>query len=231
MERLAENPRLHLIPSLRAARLYDDKLAQAEAMERWMPRTIAVHDERDVDAALGQIGVPLISKASQGAGSYNVRLVETREAAFREAELIFSGRGIPLHFGEVQRDYLLWQEFLQGNAYDFRVIAVGRERLILRRGNRKDRPMASGSGIEMPVTFPDAEAESALEFADRFFAEEDMRFCGIDLVNDRRTGAWRLLECTTGWPLGKMALHTLVSGRPGTAFWDIVLDEIEASAC
>lgn len=228
MAALAARDGLHLCPSPRSAALYDDKAEQFRQIGRWMPKTLLLTNSSEVAHAIAQLRIPLISKTAEGAGSNNVRLIETVAEAAAEAEAAFVGRGIPCRYGQRQRGYLLWQEFLLGNAFDFRVIAIGRERLILRRGNREDRPMASGSGFEMPVTWPDAEASDVLDFANRFFAEEGFSWCGIDVLRDHRRGCWTICEMTAGWPLGKMHEHVFVSGRPGGEYWPMVLDEIEA---
>lgn len=228
MAALAEREELQLCPGSRAAILYDDKAEQYRQLARWMPETVIVTRKQDVPAALTRLRVPLISKTSQGAGSKNVRLVETVGQAREEADQALGGDGIPCHYGERQTGYLYWQEFLAGNDYDFRVIAIGRERLILRRGNRDDRPMASGSGNEIPVQWPDDEASEVLAFADRFFAEEGFPWCGVDIVRDHKRDRWVILEMTVGWPLGKMGEHRFVSGRSCDEFWPVVMDEIEA---
>lgn len=230
MAYLAPNPDLVLVPSYPETVLYDDKAEQARRFARWMPRTVICYSVEAAERALATLGLPLMSKCSEGAGSLNVRFITTRDQALAEARAAF-GAGIPCHYGQVQQGYLLWQRFMPGNDYDFRVIAIGEERLILRRGNRDDRPMASGSNHEMPVTWPDAEASDVLDFANAFFAEERMTFCGIDIVRDHDAGRWVLLETTCGWPLGNMAAHRFVSGRPGAQFWPLVIDQLEAGAC
>lgn len=228
MAALAGRDGLRLCPDPRSAVLYDDKVEQHRQLARWMPRTQIVTSNRDVPGALAKLRVPLISKTAEGAGSKNVRLIETVGDAAAEAEQALEGAGIPCHYDQRQRGYLLWQEFLPGNDYDFRVIAIGRERLILRRGNRDDRPMASGSGNEMPIHWPDAEASSVLAFANGFFAAERFRWCGIDVLRDHARNRWVILELTVGWPLGKMGEHHFVSGRSCEEFWPAVMDEIEA---
>lgn len=228
MVALAKRSELRLCPGPRAAALYDDKAAQWQHLGKWMPKTEIVTKMRDVNRAIGRLRLPLVSKTSEGAGSKNVRLVSTRVEALIEARDALKGKGIACHYGQAQKGYLLWQEFLRGNEYDFRVIAIGRERLILRRGNRDDRPMASGSGKEMPIQWPDAEASEVLAFADRFFDEEGFPWCGVDIVRDHKRGRWALLEMTVGWPLGNMGAHHFVSGRSCDEFWPVVMDEIEA---
>lgn len=227
---MAQRPELILIPDYRSSVLYDDKAEQQRQLARWMPKTAIFYSPGAADRALARIGLPLMSKCAEGAGSYNVRLIRTRDEAMREVSVAFS-EGLPAHYRQRQEGYLLWQQFLPGNDYDFRVIAAGRERLILRRGNRSESdPRASGSNKEMPIVWPDAEASEVLDFANRFFEEERFSWCGIDVVKDREAGEWRVLETTTGWPTGNNAAHKTVSGRNWGEFWQIIVEEIEAGA-
>lgn len=224
--RLAEK-QIKVVPSARAARLYDDKIAQAAEISRWLPQTFVAKSRAEARAAVLALGLPLMSKAAEGASSRNVRFIRTIDDADREIDLAF-GPGIPSQYNARQKGYVLFQKFCAGNDYDFRVIAVGRERLILRRGNREDRPMASGANKEMAITWPDAEAAEVLDFADQFFSIEKFSFCGIDVVKD--CGDWRVLECTTSWPTKNNDAHRTVSGRNWGDFFEIILDEIESGA-
>ncbi len=227
MADLAKRDDITLIPSPEDARLYDDKVAQAEKFAPWMPPTWVFTDSADaVRFARARDTWPLISKTSEGAGSHNVRVLANRNAALRECALVFEGQGITTRYGQKQKGYVLWQHFCEGNDGDVRVVKVGRQRLILRRGNRPDRPMASGSGKLDPVAEMDAEAESALAYADQFFAAADTRWCAIDLV--KMDGAWKCLESSSSWSVDGYAGCTFFpDGRPGTEFWNVTLDEIE----
>lgn len=217
-----------LVPAGRWYDWYDDKRAQAEDLAQWLPTTVIYEDAESALRALeaGAWEFPLVSKTSEGSASHNVRLVRNEKAARLEIEQVFNGPGIAARHGKRQRGYLLWQKFCRGNDYDFRVIAIGTERVILRRGNRPDVPFASGSDSEMPVSWPDAEAQRVLEFADAFFAAHGLTWCGIDVVLDG--GLPVLLEVTASWPLRLFHLHRFVSGRPGADFWHVVVDELEA---
>lgn len=230
MAHLAVNPDLHLVPGYRSAVLYDDKAEQVRQLARWMPRTEIAYSMEDAEIAVRRLGLPLISKCAEGAGSHNVRLIETAAAAMDEARQAF-GAGIAVHYGQRQQGYVLWQQFCARNSYDYRVIAIGTERMILRRGNRDDRPMASGSNREVPIEWPDREASDVMSFADSFFAAEAMTWCGIDVVRDHASGRWVVLECTTGWPLSNMPAHRFVSGRSGADFWSVAMEQMEAGAC
>lgn len=224
---LAKRDDITLIPSPEDARLYDDKRAQTEKFRAWLPPTWIFTDSAAAVAfARARTVWPIISKSSEGAGSHNVRILANRQAALKEAALVFDAQGITSRYGQKQRGYVLWQHFCEGNDGDMRVVKVGRQRLILRRGNRHDRPMASGSGKLRPVTKMDEEAISALAYADQFFAAADTRWCAIDLV--RMKGEWRFLEMSSSFSIdGYAGCRFFPDGRMGTEFWPMALEEIE----
>ena len=56
-----------------------------------------------------------------------------------------TGESFPRRF-ELQRDYLLVQEFLPGNGFDTRITVIGNRAFGFRRFNRPDDFRASGSG-------------------------------------------------------------------------------------
>lgn len=228
---MAMNPALTLVPEYRSSVLYDDKIEQSRQLSRWMPRTYyfstpgAARRFLDSDPAF-----PFMSKSSEGASSHNVRLIRNMDEARLEVRHAFSDLGIKCRYSQVQRGYLLWQEFIAGNRGDIRIIAIGRQRLVLKRGNRDDRPMASGSGKLTPITKKnfDQDCEQALSVANQFFAQEGMNWCGIDMVKDQR-GRWYILECTVGWTLnGYYECQFIGDGRMGDQVWDVFLDELEA---
>lgn len=236
---MAMNPSLVLVPEYRSSNLYDDKIEQARQLSKWMPRTQIYYSPGAAKRALALgLKFPLISKTSEGASSHNVRLVSSEDEARREIKEAFSDLGIKCRYGQVQRGYLLWQEFVEGNEGDIRIIAIGRKRLILRRYNRKDRPMASGSGNLKPIVdLSDPEILSALETANQFFRDEDFRWCGIDLIKEKSTGRWLVLETTVGWTLHGYyecafidcsAPEPRVMEENGMSVWDVFLDEVEA---
>lgn len=237
MAAMQVNPALHLIPDYQSSVLYDDKLEQARVYREWMPRTRIFHTPGSSKHFLNtQPKYPFMSKTAEGAGSHNVRLINNAKDAQDEIRDAFSDIGIKCKYGQEQRGYVLWQELVPGNAGDIRIIAIGDQRLILKRANRPDKPMASGSGNTKPVTVLDAEAATALQFANRFFDAFGLKWCGIDLVMDHAAGEWRLLETTVGWTMtGYYDCNFInrdgtVTDRKGDQVWQVLLDEIERGA-
>jgi len=70
--------------------------------------------------------------------------------ALTAAEAITGGHRRRSRRGDVQRGYFLVQEFLEGNDYDTRVVAIGNRVYAFRRFNRPDDFRASGSGLRDP---------------------------------------------------------------------------------
>jgi len=231
MQHFATKPELTCVPDYRSSVLYDDKLEQLRSFARWMPKTRVF---RSPSAARRFIDegpqFPFISKTSEGAGSHNVRLIRTVDEARREVKLAFSDLGIKCRYEQRQHGYLYWQELVEGNKYDLRIISCGKQRLILKRFNRQDVPFASGSGKFEAIKELDGETASALNYADCFFNEERQPWCGIDLVHDDK-GKWYLLETTVGWKMsGYFDCRFFPDGRNGKQFWDVFLDELEQGA-
>lgn len=230
---LAGRGDVKLIPDITQILLYEDKVAQAEVFAEWMPPTVIVRSLDCVASAIDVLGLPLISKAAQGSASHDVRLIYTHEEAKAEAQRAFSPDGIRGSLG-VQKGYLLWQKFCAGNAYDYRVVCNGFKRLVLKRFNRPDRPMASGSGLTEPVDSISGETADVLERANAFFAAARTQWCGIDMVHDPDDGAWKVLETTLGWTLkAYLALpYFEMDGRPtghrGTDQFKVLCDGIAA---
>jgi glutathione synthase/RimK-type ligase-like ATP-grasp enzyme len=147
------------------------------------------------------LSYPFISKASQGAGSSNVRLIKDEKQAKSEIQSAFSSSGIPCHFNLRQKGYLLWQEFVPGNDFDWRVIIIGKAKrcgLLLKRFNKPDTGFASGSHRFEYITVLTPEVTDVLNYALRFAEAFDLTHTALDLLKDK-TGKLLLLENTTIW--------------------------------
>jgi glutathione synthase/RimK-type ligase-like ATP-grasp enzyme len=219
---------LSVVPCARMTELYDDKILQASVFRRWLPRTAVVHNRDDAERALADLGLPLISKASEGSSSNNIRLVTTRDQARNEIEQAF-GPGIACRYGRRQTGYLYWQAFCPDNPYDYRVHIVGAERAIARRWNRDDVPFASGADRIDNLDSLDNEAWDVLRAAEEFVTEENINFAALDYVRDGR-GDWRLLETSSAWSATKPSFQSrrFVSGRPCADLWQVMIEEWEA---
>jgi hypothetical protein len=235
MEIMSMNPSLTLIPDIRAATLFDDKIRQVVELSRWMPRTSVFYTPTSARKWIErQPKMPFISKSSEGASSQGVRLVLNYEDARNEIRMAFSDIGITTRYQQTQRGYLLWQEFIEGCTSDLRVIAIGGQRIMLHRGNRKDSHITPGTGNLINVRHLDEDVANALKYANQIFAEQDTRWGCLDLLR-LPDGKWTMIETTVSWTLhGFYESGFFRDGQPtgkcGDKIWDVLVDEIEAGA-
>jgi hypothetical protein len=141
-----------------------------------MPRTWVFWREEDALEFCQQAQFPLVLKLAGGITSENVRLLRNQQEAkhwierlfgvgvialnwptFRTRAAMFAkvvsvGRMLakgrrPVRKNELQRGYFMVQEFLPGNEYDTRAVAIGNRGYAYKRFNRPDDFRASGSGL------------------------------------------------------------------------------------
>jgi biotin carboxylase len=196
---------------------------------KWMPETHVINDRITAESVIDKMPFPFISKSRTGSASRNIRIIRSSHEARVEVEAAFGdGISAPHKMGEInQRGYLIWQEFLQGNQYDYRIVATGKQIMVLQRWNRKDTPFASGSGINNPAEWS-AEVQEVIEVSKKFLAEEKILWAGLDLVQNKDTKEWKILEITLGWSAAAYA-KCQYYGTPyfGKDIWKVLCNEIE----
>ena len=154
---------------------FENKIAQAyvlDAIDVPRPRTWVFWSEKAAREALGELPLPLVAKLSRGVRGEGVALIRTREEAVRLIKQMFSfglgsmefmrggkarrfGKYSPmieaLRKGRIkgnhERGYVIFQEFVEGNAFDTRVVIQGERAWASRRLNREGDFRASGSGV------------------------------------------------------------------------------------
>lgn len=233
---LATNPNLILVPDYRSSVIYDDKQEQARQLARYMPSTHIFYTPNSARNFLQTMKFPFVSKSSEGSSSANVRFVQTLEEAKAEIKMAFSDIGIKCRYGQTQRGYLLWQDFVADNSGDVRVLAIGKLRLMARRKNRGDKPVANGSEIIPVNDLNDPHMKAAFDTANAFFSNEGMNWAGVDMVMDHATGKWFILETTVGWTMH--AWHDCVFFHKGGSVlqmhgaqvWEALIGQMETGA-
>lgn len=224
MERLALRGDLLLIPNTRSAALFDDKVEQARHFSRWMPKTHIFQTPYSAREFIERGDCfPFYSKAREGVNGYNVRLIESYGEAKLEAKYAFSDRGIRARYSQKQIGYVLWQEAIEGFDGDLRIMGVGRKRLALRR---------YADGRTEPMNDMTVQLASALAFAGRFLERENMPWGLVDLVRDRETNRWYMLESSVSWNmesfLGCRIIDSeTVTDQTGADIWDAMVVELE----
>lgn len=243
---IEERDDVKLITDLGQIECYENKRHQTELYDAWMPDTWVetTHAEAELAVLAYDFDRPLVSKADVGASSYNVRVLRTREEAFRHVAEVF-GPGVPVRHcaggrdaTSLQRGYVILQRFVP-HEVTYRVNAVGNQRAIFKRYCYPDRPVAQ-TGNVAPVAELDGQLESLLGFADAVFRDMGTRWCAIDVLWDEAEDAWMLLECSQRWPHPSPGecdtrgrFFRWISGRwlPGRTWgemWEALLDELEA---
>jgi glutathione synthase/RimK-type ligase-like ATP-grasp enzyme len=139
-----------MTPSVEERILYDNKIEQLGILKSFMPETRLYRSLRWALHRAGEQEYPIISKASTGASSANVRILHSQQEAEAEAGQAF-GDGIPLKYGRLQQGYVYWQRFVSDNPCDYRVCIVGDNLYGAVQYNRSDTPLASGSGKGRPM--------------------------------------------------------------------------------
>jgi len=103
-----------------------------------------------------------------------------------------------------QKGYLLWQKFLPGNEYDLRVIMIAKKyAYIVKRYNRKDIPLASGSDDMKLFTELDDELIKLLNFSLGFVRKNNISVAALDVLKDEN-GEFRLIESHCNWGMKLM---------------------------
>lgn len=181
---------------------YENKTLQFERWGHWMPPTWAFTSLETALAAIGELPFPIVSKANEGASSYNVRIIETPDALRAHIEDVFAGRVMvnPCSSGGrsfKQSGYVLLQEFIP-HEVTWRVNAIGNARGIFKRRNYPDRPVAQ-TGNTDPVKTLDSLMEALLDYADRVFADIKSKWCALDILHVGGT-EFKLLETSLAWP-------------------------------
>lgn len=207
------NPRLKLVQDEQQVRLYENKLAQAEALETWLPETWVFTDQTEALQFVTGAKFPIISKSSVGSASHNVRILRTPKDAIAEVELAF-GKGIPVVAGgggAKQHGYVLWQRFVAHNV-TCRVTRVGNKFHAYARYNYEDRPMAAPAKVKattplLPAEFfeSDGDEQSLAEFSEAVTEDIGSKWIALDIVWDREYKQWRLLETALAWARGNDA--------------------------
>jgi hypothetical protein len=199
LARLAERG-IRTLPTAQEGVWYDDKLAQYGALAKWMPETWVENSREAAESRMEALSIesafPIISKAAEGAGSGNVRVLGSEDEAWAEIVAVF-GTGLPLKYGRLQQGYTYWQRLVPENDWDYRVCVVGNYAYGLVRQNRPGTVFASGSGKFRLLTLTDDRERAAMTLAWEITAAIDTRWMAYDFGTlKRRFGG---ISCTC-WP-------------------------------
>jgi len=198
-EELSKKNKILMIPRIHEARLYDDKIAQTKLFSACMPKTYYLTSKSQAEEILDIIGFPFVSKASEGSSSKNVRFVKDKKAANNEILTVFSGKGIDLQYSKNQKGYLLWQEFLPDNLFDWRVVVLAKKYVcVVKRYNKEGLHFASGSDKVEAIKEISDEILQLLNFSIEFVNKFDLSMTALDIISNQK-GDFVVLETSCAW--------------------------------
>ena len=207
--------------------LYEDKCTQSLVFKDFLPDTQLFTDSGAAHAWVDQNhSWPIVSKASVGASSQYVDIIGRDEALVVIDEAF--GEGIPLNHPnwDRQRGYVLFQRFLPGNDFTWRVNVVGDEVAVFQRFNYSDRPVAQTGNTE-PVREMTDEIAGVVEYARKVATSINSKWVALDILRD--SGELRLIETSLAWPwpgVGDGALF-FPSRRPWYGMFELMFDQME----
>ena len=116
---------------------YDDKIAQYDALKKWMPQTWIFTSRADAAAGIDQMKFPIIRKLKQGAASCNVTLIKSKSALKKSITDAFRRGG---------DGYIYLQEYIKTDC-DYRINISGRYLYGPKRGTFDPRISRLPSGF------------------------------------------------------------------------------------
>jgi glutathione synthase/RimK-type ligase-like ATP-grasp enzyme len=198
--RLLNEKSVTTVPNAFEAEMYDDKGAQLQVLQAWMPRTYFIQDLDEAILIAGKMDYPIISKSKEGASSGGVRMLKSEFHAVAEAKKAFSG-GFRTVYNRKQAGYVIWQDFMPENNCDYRVVITNDKLFGLKRYVRPDVPFASGSGNNEPILdLDDPRARASFELAVKISDMIQTRWMAYDFVfkDDKPY----VLEMSSSWSAG-----------------------------
>ena len=207
--------------------MYEDKCAQAFAFDRFLPDTRVFFDR---DAAYSWVEQhcdwPIVSKAAVGASSQYVNIIDKVEALAIVNQAF--GDGIPLNHSnwDRQKGYVLFQRFLPGNDFTWRVNVIGDEVAVFQRFNYPNKAVAQ-TGNTKPIQSMTDEVAEVIEYAREVAAAIGSKWVALDILRD--FGKLRLIETSLAWPwpgVGDGAIF-FPSGRPWYEMFELMFDQME----
>lgn len=199
------NASLNMVQDINQVQLYDDKIGQMSFWSDIMPETwfITKNDISNIP-----VTYPVVSKATEGASSVNVRILKDNVELTAHLNALFSEKGVPISHCDGgpghaptkgrQQGYALLQEFIPHDR-TYRVNIIGGGRAVFERYNYKDRNVAQTGNVR---PWMEVERPELLEFADMVADYIGTKWAALDIL-ERPGGGFVLLETSLAWPWQK----------------------------
>ena len=210
---LLSNEKIHTFPPLHDLAFYENKSLQyAFLAEKGLPvvPTFISHDYREaLDFIRKRKRWPLVSKIKTGSASVGVRLLKNKREALAFTRKVFT-KGIRYFWhGDRQKDYVFFQDYIQGSGHDLRIITAGDKLFGYYRYPKKRDFRASGSGLWAFKELPDDALEMALSVRKALGLTD----ASVDFLRDPQ-GNLHIIEVSL-FTLISSPAQAIVNGIPG----------------
>jgi glutathione synthase/RimK-type ligase-like ATP-grasp enzyme len=210
---MEEFAKLLVLPSARAASLYEDKVLQSWVLAHvgaTVPNTIVSFSETDAIEQVSALGPEVVWKIATGAGSAGVERLRA-DRARRAVRRAFSIRGRRTYWPHLnQKGYVYLQSLERDLTVDVRVFVIGPILLGYYRMVPRGDFRASGMGIEIPGALP----AEAMEEAWRIATTLDVGAMSVDFISDPELRRFKAIEMSAFNQLDS-AHECQVDGVPG----------------
>lgn len=182
-------------PSTEELWAYEDKIRQYYILKHNnMPvvPTFITFDKNEAMQYIENTEFPKVAKLNTSSGSTGVTLVKSKTKAKKFINKVFAdGRKTPYTYTK-QKNYILFQDFINDADYDLRVIIIGDKVFGYYRLKPKNDFRASGAGIYLRKELPIDAIKIALKVKKIFNA----RMIAVDMINSKKTNQHYIIEAS-----------------------------------
>jgi len=202
------------LPSFHEIWTYEDKI-NAHYLYKYfkLPAipTFVTHSKEEALEYIEKTEFPIISKIATGSGSQGVVKIKNKKQAKKIINHAFSLKGAKTYFPfQRQKNYVLFQEFIEDATFDLRVIVIGNKLFGYYRFPNKGDFRASGAGNYKKKEIPVEALDLAYQVKELFHA----RFLATDFLYSNNRKKFLIIESSIF--IGVDTCEQLVvNGKPG----------------
>lgn len=206
-------------PSYEELWFYENKINQyylyQNAKISYIP-TFVSYCHEEVKEYLDKIEYPIISKMNTASGSMGVKLLKNKKNAFSFINRVFNG-GVKTNYpGVMQKDYVLFQKFIDTATYDLRIIVIDDYYFGYYRYPQKNDYKASGSGIVEKKGIPQPILLLAKNIKERL---PKTTLLAIDFLYDKNNNEHLVIESSIFIKI-ETCEQLVVDSTPGRYFYN-----------
>jgi len=187
-------------PSCKDMWSYEDKnrvyyLVKEHGFEH--AETFVSNNREEAISYVNNAEYPFVSKIKTGSCSRGVELVKNKKRALQIVKQNFGVGRRALWTYSFEKDYVYFQEFIEGAEYDLRIFIVGDIIGGYKRRMKGDDFRASGAGILDRSLFPEEAIAIALKLKEKW----DTTILAVDFVYCKKTKKYKIIEASISFGL------------------------------